>query len=414
MRVRAVHRYFWPDTPPYASFLREIAGRWHRDGHEVTVISAQPGYTSSVATARRPPGEELDGFTVERVHLASERGCGPRQLANLLLFPASVALRLIRGPRPDVVMCSTAPQVTLGVAVSLAARALGADFVYHCMDLHPEIGRLSGEFANPRVYSFLARLDLATMRRASRIIVLSEDMRRAVLARDPGLAGRVIILNNYSLPDGGEASASPLPPPAPGVCRVVFTGNLGRFQGLEDIVTALGTVPAGVRLELVFMGEGKAKEAVRAAAQGLGDRDGIDVVLLPHGPASSAKSLMRSAHLGVVSLVPGVVRYAYPSKTATYAEESLPMLVVCEPDAQLARETTRLGLGWAVAPGDIDGIAMALTQAADELARGTFDTRRDRVRRHAAAFDRDVALGKWSQLLRQLEAERNANGTSRR
>lgn len=406
MRVAAVHRYFWPDTPPYASFLREICGRWAVDGHQVAVLTAQPSYTSSAYIADRPRRERIGSIAVERLPVLKEKGGGPRQLVNFVGFPFLVAARLLAGRRPDVVMCSTAPQVTLGWSVSLAARARGASFVYHCMDLHPEIGRLSGEFANPVVYRVLARMDLATMRRATRIVVLSEDMAVAVAARDAALASRTVVLNNFALPDEGVVGDGPLPAPGPGVLRVVFAGNIGRFQGLESIVAALQGLPDQVRVELVFMGEGRAKEAVRAEARRVG-KGRHTVTFLPQGPPELAKALMRQAHVGIVSLVPQVVRFAYPSKTATYAGEGLPMLVVCEQDSELARSVRETHLGWSVAPGDRSGIVSALTAAYEELADGRMERRRDEVmafaRQHSA---QDRLLERWSVLLHEIEEER--------
>lgn len=406
MRVTAIHRYFWPDTPPYASFLRSIAGRWSEDGHDVHVITAQPSYTSSSHLAERPRRERLGLLRVERVPVLKEVGGGPRQLVNLLGFPLLVALRLLVGRRPEVVMCSTAPQLTLGWAVSLAARARRASFVYHCMDLHPEIGRLSGEFANPVVYRLLARMDLATMRRARRIVVLSDDMAAAVAARDGDLAAKTVVLNNFSLPDEGATVSSPLPPPRAGVLRVVFTGNVGRFQGLEDIVRALDRLHEETAVELVFMGEGRAKESVAAAAAEL-SKPTVTIRLLPQGPAAQAKALMREAHVGVVSLVPEVVRYAYPAKTATYAGEGLPMLVVCEQDSELASSVLVEGLGWSVAPGDGEGVAAALEEAAAELADGRLEQRREVVRRYASErLAEGPLLERWSTLLTEIGQER--------
>ena len=219
---------------------------------------------------------------MQRLPVFADGAGGPRQLANLLAFPALVAGRILLGPRADVVMCSTAPQVTMGAAVSLAARLRGSRFVYHCMDLHPEIGRLSGEFANPLLFRVLARLERATMRRAAAVVVLSEDMRRSVLRRDPALADRVVVLNNFALPQRGEPGASPLPPPEPGVLRVVFTGNLGRFQGLEDAVAAVAALPPSARVELVLMGDGRARAALEDAAGRIPD-GGPRVVVVPQG-----------------------------------------------------------------------------------------------------------------------------------
>jgi glycosyltransferase involved in cell wall biosynthesis len=343
--------------------------------------------------------------SVERLPQVSGRGL--RQAVNLVVFPAVVAARVLTGPRAEVVMCSTAPQVTLGAFVSLAARARRSRFVYHCMDLHPEIGRLSGEFANPITYRLLARLDVATMRRASAVVVLSEDMALSVARRDPALSKKVVILNNFALPQFGEAVDAPLPAPEPGVLRVVFTGNLGRFQGLEDLVAAVRTLPDTVRVELVFMGDGVVRPELEQAAEELADGP-VRIVLVPRGPVALARALMRTAHAGVVSLVPGVVEYAYPSKVATYAEEGLPILAVVEPGSELARTVVDRGLGWTAAPGDIAGIASALVSAYDNLGEDpTLGVVRDRVRRYAAAeFAQDRALPRWATLVEAATGSR--------
>src|SRR4029079_18852828 len=125
------------------------------------------------------------------------------------------------------------PPVVLGAAVSWAARRRGARFVYHCMDLHPEIGVLSGQFSNPIVRKVLTLLDRGACRRAAVVVVLSGDMRASLLRRDPGLAGRIVVLNNFELPDFDAAeSTSPLAPD-PDRLRIVFTGNIGRFPRLD-------------------------------------------------------------------------------------------------------------------------------------------------------------------------------------
>ncbi len=91
----------------------------------------------------------------------------------------------------------------------------------------------------------------------------------------------------------------------------------------------MAALPAGSRAELVFMGDGKAKAALAAQAEAAPLPDGVRIVFVPQGPVSAAKALMATAHVGIVSLMPDVVRYAYPSKTATYAQAGLPMLVIC-------------------------------------------------------------------------------------
>lgn len=364
-RVLAIHRYYWPDTPPYASILRAIAERWQAAGHRVDVLTSQPSYKPEVI-ARASKVEQVNGVTVRRLTMKPDRNSRRRRVFNVVWFPAAVAWRVLVGPRYDVVMCSTVPPVLLGWAVSWAARMRGARFVYHCMDLHPEIGRLSGEFSSRHVYTLLSRLELSACRRAAAIVVLSEDMERAVLARDPGLADRIVVLTNFELPDfQGEACGSARSPvPArPDRLRIVFTGNLGRFQGLETVVRAvLGAGPELADIELVLMGEGAARPEIErlVAAAGPGGMGRVTVV--PHGSPRAVRALLATAQMGLVSLTPEIIWYAYPSKTATYLGAGLPLLVAVEPDSFLARSVLDRGVGGLLPIADVAGVRSALVE----------------------------------------------------
>lgn len=401
-RVLAIHRYYWPDTPPYASLLREIVRRWSEAGHEVTVLSTQPSYKPELAIPHRPKVEQTDGVTVRRMSFAPDRSGRVARILNLVRFPLAVAARVLFGAKCDVVMCSTAPPVVLGWCVSVAARLRGAKFVYHCMDIHPEIGALSGEFRARPVYALLSYLDKQTCRRASVIVVLSEDMRDALLARDPAIADRIVILNNFDLPTYDESAvASPLE--RGDRSRLVFAGNVGRFQGLEALAEAV-LARGEDDLELVLMGEGAAKAAVAALVSQAPEAVRTRVTLLPHGPAAAARALVASADFGVVSLTPDVIRYAYPSKTATYLSEGTPILALVETDSELARNAVSGGYGFATEPSDRAGIEAVLDRiAAREPDGPDREAARTAWRDH---FSADVLLARWDDLLHRLLEDR--------
>lgn len=402
LRVLAIHRFYWPDTPPYASLLRAIVARWHSDGHQVSVLSSQPSYKPETTLAARPSREEVDGVMVHRISMKADRSGGPQRLINLVRFPLIASWRVLVGPPRDVVMCSTAPQVTLGALVSLAARIRGARFVYHCMDLHPEIGRLSGEFAHPLVYRALMALDKATCRRASVIIVLSDDMRRAVERRDPSLADRIVVLNNFELPSfEGDLGQVPLTRPQDRV-RIAFTGNLGRFQGLEAITrTVLADDDALDGLELVLMGEGSAKKGLQEMVAAVPPERRDRVRFVPHGSPADAKALLRDSDYGLVSLTPGVIEFAYPSKTATYLSEGVPLLVAVEPESELVLMVEREGLGRHLPSRDEAMVGVLVDMAA---SGPTSAYQRARALAHwQSQFSAEHQLQRWSALLDDCE-----------
>lgn len=398
VRVLAIHRYYWPDSPPYASMLRAITAQWVRDGASVRVLGTQPSYKPAARIPRRPWKETLDGASVERVRLLDERQSRVRKLLNMPLFVAQTTFRVLRVGRGDVVMCSTAPPVVLAAAVSLAARAKGARFIYHCMDIHPEIGALSGEFRNPLVFRLLRHIDRATCRRADTVVVLSREMRQALLDRDERLADKIEVLNNFNLPEFAETGHTQVrqPPPRRATVRLVFTGNVGRFQGLDDVVRSVLVTAADV--ELIIMGDGRAKPGLERLVGTYPIKDRARVTFVAHGSPAQARAVMRTADIGLVSLAPRIIRYAYPSKTMTYLSEGLPLLLLAETDSELVRSIEAEQIGFGVKPGDSAGLAAVL----EHLESSTSDLigMSQRAREFAdREFDATKVLQRWSHLL---------------
>ena len=399
--VLAVHRYYWPDAPPYASMLRVIVERWRQAGFETEVFSTQPSYRDVADVERRPKREVVDGTPVHRVGLPRGRHTILRAV-NMVLFALATFVRVVMRRR-DVVMCSTSPPVILGAAASLGARLRGAAFIYHCMDLHPEIGALAGDFRNRYVLALLDRLDKATCRRASAVVVLSEDMRNSLLRRDASLADRIVVLNNFDLPDLSDRSsqAGQVAIPVRERFRLVFTGNLGRFQGLETIVDGAMALRHEVEFDLIFMGDGVAKADLERQVASLDDDGLVSIQFLPQGSPSEARQLMRTADLGLVTLTPGIIQYAYPSKTMTYLSEGLPLLVAAELDSELGRTVVNERLGFAVPPMDSAAISNAIRMAANKPTDLAAMKRNARV--YASAhFGREQALSQWARLLRRV------------
>jgi len=178
--------------------LRRIAAALATE-HEVTVLSTQPSYKPEVEMASQPRHERLDGFSVRRIKLMRERSRGSlvRGL-NALLFALRVFAHVLTGGPYDAVMISTSPPIVAGLAAGLAARLRRARFVYHCQDLHPEVALYSQLLRRGLTYRLLRWLDSGNCRRASKVVVLSEDMKSTLRERGIPADGRVEIINNFA------------------------------------------------------------------------------------------------------------------------------------------------------------------------------------------------------------------------
>lgn len=407
MHVVLVHRYFAPDTPLYASLLRVLAEELHSKGHRVTVLTAQPSYTGAQGMA--PWREEpLPGLVIRRLPLLRDsRRMGPVKALNSVLFAAQVAAAGARLDDVDVIMAATTPPIVAARAASFVARRRRGAFVYHNQDIFPEVAVAAGLLSRPGLATLLRRLDLANHRRADRIVVLSGDMRRTVEER--GIpADRISVINNFDpfaddagAGDGKRARRDGDP------LTVVFAGNLGRFQGLDTVLAAARHL-ADAPVAFHFIGDGSARRRLEADATSGG------MAVHFHGylpPAEVERFLRVEADIGIVSLLPGVVRAAYPSKTFSYLRQGCPVLALVESDSELVRTLTTRAIGFNCEPGDLDGFVKVIRQCLAN--RPALETMRDR----AAAFAADQLsprhrLDEWLWMFESLVPTRAAGRAS--
>lgn len=391
LRILAVHRYYWPDSPAYGAILQRIVGRWNHDGHHVDVLTGQPSYRGTAENC--PPHEVVDGVEIRRLSLPPEAGRPIVRVANAVRLSWALITKALRG-RYDVIMIATSPPVIGGVVAAAAARLTGARFIYNCMDIHPEVGAISGEFSNPIVSKLLTWLDNFSCRAANPVVVLSQDMANTLRERKDGGRIAIRVLNNFSLP-----SDQPFPEQLPFELRpekftVLFAGNIGRFQGLDAVVEAMAKLRHRADIEFILMGEGVAKASLEKNVEACG----AQVRFVGHQPVEVAKAAMRQADAAFVSLVPGLYRYAYPSKTMTYLEQGCALLIAVEPESQLAQDATDQGYGHCVPVGDGDALARLIERLADSPAECK-QMREAALCKAQSDFLEAVVLDCWSALL---------------
>lgn len=406
MRVLIIHRYFWPDTPPYASMLRAVAGRWVADGHKVTVLTAQPSYNQQVAAVRQPATQVIDGLRVHRVWLfkESKRNFVAR-IANLALFMVHIFGHVVLRRRGyDVVMAATTPPVMVAWIAAIAATLRDAKFIYHCQDIHPELMKYAGLLGDGFAYRWLRNRDIQTVGRATRVVVLSRDMQETLEDRGGMSPASVVAINNFTVPVYAEEGTPNIQEAvkSPDKFRVLFAGNLGYFQGLEAVIDAAKLLRNESHIEFVFLGEGAAKNALIEQA---GDLVGQTVHFQPYRPQREAEQFVKNADLSLITLGRDIYRTAFPSKTMTYLKMASPILVMVELNSELAELTANKRLGYVSPPGDAESLASNILEASQSPA--TTDEMRTNARAVCEElFSEQRCLDRWSLLLHEIETDR--------
>ena len=212
-------------------------------------------------------------------------------------------------------------------------------------------------------------LDTVLPRLATRVIAVSEEIRRGFEEHSPELTGRITVI-----PNGVELDTfdiSPVPA-VTGSNTLIYTGNMAAYQGIDLMLRAFAALRGkrqDVRLEIVAESGFAQYEPL---ALELGVRDSIDLVPL------SFNDVPKRLAAATVALNPRTQCGGVPQKLLNYMAAGRPIVSF----AGSAKHLRHGEDGWVVANDDVGGFANAIDHLLDDrsLARIMGENAREHVR----------------------------------
>jgi glycosyltransferase involved in cell wall biosynthesis len=399
VRILVLNRSYHPDVEATGQLLTELCSDLAAH-HEVTVIAGRPNF---VAANGRPPLVEREvhaGVEILRVrNLRFNKRSLPRRALGLLSYLALALWTALRRPRPDVVVVETDPPV-LGAVGAVLKAWYRCRLVFYLQDLYPEVGLVLGRLRPGPLAALLRWMTQLGLRRADRVVVLGEDMRRRVLGRGVR-PGKVVVVPNWA----DTRAVRPTPGESPlrrewglnGHFVVMYSGNLGLSQNLDLILRAAEGL-RGEEVEFLFVGEGAAKPRLVEEAR----RRGLaHVRFLPYQPKERLGESLAAADVHLIPLQRGLAGYIVPSKLYGILAAGRPYVAAVDADSEVAAVTAGAGTGLRVEPDSPEQLAGAVRWCLanrDELAEMG---RRGR-RLAETRFDRQHSVALFDHMLRGL------------
>lgn len=358
MKVLLLNLYYPPDTSATAkmaaAFIEPLA-----QTHKVTVICGRPSYDPTERRSWRLwQTERLNGVRVIRVGSTDyPRTQMARRVFNYLSYVALSIPRALFVPC-DVVLAMTDPPFE-GIVGAFVAMLKRRRFVYNIRDMYPDMA-VGGSIVKPglmaRVWEKLHRWAL---RRATRVIVLGEDMKARISTK--GVApDRIDIVR-----DGVETSSSPTAAPEfdieviraiRGDFRFVLlhAGNLGFYGAWQTLLTAardLQSDGAG----LVFVGDGAQRSRLQELAAAT-----PNVRFLPFFPSNKISSVLAAADAHIITIKRGLEGVVVPSKMYGILAAGRPILAVAPQETDAATLGARENFGCSADPDKPDEVVAAV------------------------------------------------------
>jgi colanic acid biosynthesis glycosyl transferase WcaI len=351
-RAWMVTELYRPELTSTGHYLSNIAEGLAARGYEVLTICAQPNYAARGTTA--PKRETLNGVSVRRCRSTRlPREVLPFRIVNVVTQSATFLTELIRGVRrDDIVLVVTNPPVLPFIA-ALACRLRAGRLVVLVHDVYPDVfwatGMLSRSHPLSRAFDWAQRRTLGS---AQLVFTLSNDMQRRVVGRRLAATDKVAVVTNWA--DLELVNASALPTEKDLV--VLYSGNLGRTHGLNDLLKAARAL-LGQPIRFRIVGTG----SKRGWVDGLVESTRLSNVSVEDPvPFSDLSESLSRCDVGFIGLIDEMAGVSAPSRFYNLLAAARPVLFVGDASTDIAQLIRRFEIGWVVPPGQPERLAETL------------------------------------------------------
>lgn len=398
MKILITHRYYWPDKTSCSKIIHNIAKHLSKK-HEVDILTSQPSYEKNKYLLKKPKNEIINKLNIKRLKLSNETNTSFRRITNALILGVWIFIKCF-SKKYDVIISTTTPPILNGFFSVIASKITKCKVIYYCMDINPEIGnKVSKDFKNLKLFKALLKIDNWTCSNANLILVHSEDMLTSLRQRESGKKYNIDIINNFS-PKINEDSISKevnLKLKSKRKLRIIFTGNMGRFQGLETVIDAMHLLQSEKDIELIFVGKGVKKKQLIERAK----KKKTNIKFFDYQPVRFVKQMIKKSDIGLVTLVPRTYKYSYPSKIPTYLEQSKPIICMLEKKSEIVKKMNFHGYGFNIKYGDKNSLANLLIRL-KKNGRWKKKMSLNALSAYNKIFLPKVILNKWSKIIDEI------------
>lgn len=407
-RILILNRSYWPDAEATGQLLTELCEDLASD-FEMTVVAGQPNQNPAGVPSKSWGIDRHNGVAIRRIpHLRLQKRSLWGRAVNMLTYLAGAAVTAACVSRPAAIVVETDPFLLPIIGRWLKWRHRCRLIVY-LQDIYPDVAVAIGKVREGWFTRTLRRWLFSIYRQADRVIVLGDDM-RSVLTSAGISPERITVLPNWAdttrIYPILEANTFRRREHLDGHFVVMYSGNMGLCQSLEDVLEAADRIRDRRNILFLLVGDGASRPRLEQIAR---QRGLENVRFLPYQPHSELAHSLSAADLHLVPLDVRVTGCLVPSKLYGILAAGVPSLVIADERCEARRVVERSNTGKVVSPGQPERLAETITWCADhrlELLEMGSQARLLAVRE----FDRKTATDRFARLLH--DTIRGCNSTA--
>ena len=128
-----------------------------------------------------------------------------------------------------------------------------------------------------------------------------------------------------------------------------FFGNIGRVQGIKNIIDALELIPAGQRPKVLFIGGGAYEDELKNQIAQLNDQN---IQYIGRLDPSKKSDGLNAGDIAIVTLADGMYGLGVPSKAYYSMAADKPLLAIMGVESEVSSMIQQHNLGWNVPAGE--------------------------------------------------------------
>lgn len=348
----------FPPEPLVSARLSEDIANRISDHERVVVLCPRPSRPNGYSLTRDKANSKFETITLSSFICPESRIFG--RLKESYSFGKAGA-RYIEEHHEEIKAIYANTHPTFGQYFLIkVAHKYNIPCAIHIQDLYPEsitskLGWI-GKILNP----FLTKVDSHYMRKASKLIAITNDMKMHLIGSRRLPQDFVKVVYNwqdesmFKTHDSSCKNSSPF--------TFMFLGNLNPTANLSSIIHAFGKTKSE-NVRLIIAGSGVDKDNLKALASQYPDKEILFEEVLPY----QVPKMQSKADVLLLPLMKGISKTAMPSKLPAYMFSGKPILASLERDSEVGHIIEDYNCGWVVEPENIGLISTQMDKCVNQL-----------------------------------------------
>lgn len=365
MNVLIITQYFYPEN--FKS--NDLAFELQKRGYDVTVLTGLPNY---------PEGKIYDGYSIFKnrkqvvngvkvirsLLLPRGKGGGIRLFINYYSFAFFASIKAFFmgfNTKFDAVIVHEPSPITQYYPALLMNKIWKTPVYFWVMDLWPESLSIAGGVRNKWILGYYERVIKKFYTNSEKILITSKGFRKSINQKG-NFDDKIVYFPNWAEDTISEGNKDFSIPKLPEGFKVMFAGNIGEAQDLENIMQAALELKENKGIKFILVGDGRKMPYVKEFIEEHQLQE--TVFTMGRYPVEAMSSFFDKADVMLVTLKDDpIFNLTVPAKLQAYMSASKPIIAMLNGEG--ADNVLEADCGFTVSAGDYKSLANTILKASD-------------------------------------------------